>query len=107
MMEDLKKDYWTADMQNGAVCKIGEQNFSQHEIATKNWNGCSSLSYKNLNLIQNQGWRNWCSTAHAKNQKVVPNADNHLNYGKGWNSVNMAHMGKNWQDLAFYDQGKH
>ena len=107
MMKDLKKDYRTADIWNGAVRKIGEHNFLQHELATKNQNGCSSLGYKNLNLIQTQVPRNQCSTAHAKNQKIVPNVDNHLNYGKSWSSVNMVHVGENWQDLASYNQGKH
>ena len=107
MMKDLKKDYRIADIQNGAVRKIGEHNFPQHEIATKNWNGCSSPGCKNLNLIQTQGWRNWCSTTHAKNYKIVPNADNHLNYAKGWSSMNMDHVGENWQDLESYHQGKH
>ena len=107
MMKDLKKDYRTAGIQNGAVRQIREHNFLQHEIATKNRNGCSSLGYKNLNLIQTQGWRNWCSTTYTKNQKIVPNMDNHLNYGKGWNSVNMVHVGENWQNLASYHQGKH
>ena len=101
-MKDLKKDYRTADIQNGAVCQIGEHNFPQHEIATKNQNGCSSLGYKNLNLIQTEGWRNWCSTTHTKNQKIVSNVDSHLNYGKGWSSVSMVYMGENWQDLASY-----
>ena len=77
MMKDLKKDYQTTYIRNGAVCKIGEYNFSQHELATKNWNGCSSPGCKNLNLIQTQGWGNWCSTTHVKNWKIVPNVDNH------------------------------
>ena len=107
MVKDLKKDYRTADIRNGAVRKIGEYDFQQHEIATKNRNGCFNLGYKNLNLIQTQGQRNWCSTAHAKNQKIVPNVDNHLNYGKGQSSVNMVRVGKNRQDSMTYNQGKH
>ena len=55
MMKDLKKDYRIAGIQNGAVRQIEEHNFPYHEIATKNRNGCSSLGYKNLNLIQTQG----------------------------------------------------
>ena len=85
-----------ADIQNSAVHKIGEHNFSQHELATKNRNGCSNLNYKNLNLIQTQSQRNWCSSAHAKNWKIVPNVVNHLNYGKGRSNVNMVHVGENW-----------
>ena len=107
MMKDLKKDYRIADIRNGVVRKIGEHNFLQHEIAMKNPNGCFSPDCKNLNLIQIQGWRNWCSTAHAKNLKIVPNVDNHLNYGKGWSSMNMVHVGENGQDQASYNQGKH
>jgi hypothetical protein len=41
--------------------------FVNLDHATKNQNGCSSPSYKKLNLIQTQDWRNWCSTAHLKN----------------------------------------
>ena len=106
-MKDLKRDYWTVDIWNGAVRKIREHNFSQHEIATKNRNGCSSPGCKNFNLIRTQGWRNWCSTTHAKNYKIVPNMDNHLNYGKGRSSVNLVHVDENWLDLASYNQGKH
>ena len=95
MTKDLKKDYQTTDIRNGAVRKIEEHNFLQHELATKNWNGCSSLGCKNLNLIQTQGQRNWCSFAHVKNWKIVPYVDNHLNYGRGRSSVNMVHMGEN------------
>jgi hypothetical protein len=61
----------------------------------RNQNRCYSPSYKNLNLIQTQCWRNLCSSAHVKNWKIVPNVDNHLNYGKGWSSVNMVHVGEN------------
>jgi hypothetical protein len=96
MMKDRKMDYWTADNQDGAIHQLGEHNFPLHEHATKNQNGCSSLGYKNLNLIQTQDWRNWCSFAHVKNYKIVPNMDNHLNYGKGWSNVSMVHVGKNW-----------
>ena len=53
MMKDLKKDYQTAGIQNGAVRQIGEHNFPQHEIATKNQNGCSSLGYKKFELDSN------------------------------------------------------
>jgi hypothetical protein len=33
--------------------------------------------------------------AHVKNWKIVPNVDNHLNYDKGWSSVNIVHVGEN------------
>ena len=52
MMKDRKMDYRTADIQNGVVHKIREHNFPTHELATRNQNGCSSLGYKNLNMIQ-------------------------------------------------------
>jgi hypothetical protein len=52
MMKDRKMDYQTADNQDGAVHQLGEHNFPYHEHTTKNQNGCSSLGYKNLNLIQ-------------------------------------------------------
>ena len=104
-MKGKKIGYRTTYIHDGAIHKIGEQNFLSHELATKN--GCSSPGYKNLNLIQTPGQRNWCSSAHAKNWKTVPYVDNHLNYGKGWSSVNMVHAGENWQDLASYNQGKY
>jgi hypothetical protein len=58
MMKEWKIDYWTADIQNGVVHKVGEHNFPYHELATRNQNGYSSLGYKNLNFIRTQGWRN-------------------------------------------------
>ena len=79
MMDGKKIGCRTTDIQDDAVRQL----FSQHELAMKNQNGCFSLGYKNLNLIQTQSWRIWCSTAYAKNQKIVPNVDNHLNYGMG------------------------
>jgi hypothetical protein len=67
MMNEKKNGCRIADIQGSAVRQLGEQNFPKHDHATKNQNGCSSLGYKNLNLIQTQDWRNWCSTAHLKN----------------------------------------
>jgi hypothetical protein len=55
MMDGKKIGCRTADNQDGAVRQLGEHNFPLHELAMKNLNGCSSLSYKNLNLIQTQG----------------------------------------------------
>ena len=107
----MMKDFWTADIQDDAVHKIREHNFQQHELAMRNQNGCSSLGHKNLHLIQTQSWKNWCSSAHVKNQKIVPNVDIHLNYDKGQSSVNIVHVGENskgsWQDLESYNQEKH
>jgi hypothetical protein len=36
MMKEWKMDYQTTDIQNGAVHEIGEHNFPQHELATRN-----------------------------------------------------------------------
>ena len=102
MMNGKKIGYRTTDNQDGAVRQLGEHNFLQHELATKNQEGYSNLDYKNLNLIQAQDQRNWCSSAHVQNQKIVPNVDSHLSYGKGSSSVNMIYVGKNWWDLVSY-----
>jgi hypothetical protein len=67
MMNGKKIGCRTVDNQDGAVRQLGEHNFPQHELAMKNQNGCSNLGYKNLNLIQTQDLRNWCSSAHVKN----------------------------------------
>jgi hypothetical protein len=58
MMKDWKMDYRIVDIQNGAVHEIGEHNFSWHELATRNQNGCSNLGCRNWNLIQTLNWRN-------------------------------------------------
>ena len=52
VMKEWKLDYRAADIQDGAIHKIGKYNFPQHKLATRNQNGSSSLGYKNLNLIQ-------------------------------------------------------
>ena len=51
-MNEWKMDYRTANIQNGAVHEIGEHNFMQHQLATRNQNGCSSLGCKYWSLIQ-------------------------------------------------------
>jgi hypothetical protein len=48
----------TMDIQDGAVHEIGEHNFPWLELDTRNQDGCSSPSCKNLNLIQTLGWKN-------------------------------------------------
>jgi hypothetical protein len=40
-------DYRIADIQYGAVHKIGEQNFPWHEHTTRHHNGCSGSGCKN------------------------------------------------------------
>ena len=94
-MKDWKMNYWTADIQNGAVHKIGEYNFPQHELATRNQNGCSSLGCRNQNLIHTPDWKNWCSFAHVKNWKIVPVMDNCQNYDMDLSNTNMVHVGEN------------
>jgi hypothetical protein len=47
MMKDWKMDYQTANIQDGAVYKIGEQNFLWHEHITRHQNGYSSSGCKN------------------------------------------------------------
>jgi hypothetical protein len=47
MMKDWKMDYQTANIQDGAVYKIGEQNFPWHEHITRHQNGYSSSGCKN------------------------------------------------------------
>jgi hypothetical protein len=48
-------------------------------------------------VIQTPGWRNWCSSAHMKNWKIVPMMDNHLNSDKGWSSMSMVYVGANFE----------
>jgi hypothetical protein len=49
-------------------------------------------------VIQTPGWRSWCSSIHMKSWKIVSMMDNHLNYDKGWSSINMVHVGANFED---------
>jgi len=58
MMKDEGFGFQTADIQDGAVHEIEENNFPWLELATRNQDGCSSLGCKNLNLIQTLSWRN-------------------------------------------------
>jgi hypothetical protein len=58
----------------------------------KNQNGCFNPGYKNLNLIQTQGLRNWCSSAHMKNWKIVQRMDNFQDDDEGWSNMNMIHV---------------
>jgi hypothetical protein len=48
-------------------------------------------------VIQIPGWKSWYSSAHMKNWKIVHNADNHLNHGKGLNNINMVHVSANFE----------
>jgi hypothetical protein len=48
-------------------------------------------------MIQTPNWRSWCSSGHMKNWKIVLMMDNHLNNDKGWSSINMVHMGANYE----------
>jgi len=48
----------TTDIQDGTVHEIGEHSFSWLELATRNQDGCSSPTGKNLNWVQTLGWRN-------------------------------------------------
>jgi len=60
-MKDWKIGDRTTDIQDGVDHGIGEHNFPWLELATRNQNGCSNPSCKNLNLNQTLGWRNLCS----------------------------------------------
>ena len=110
-MKDWKINYRIVDIQDGAVHKIGEHNFPQHELATRNQNNCSSLGCRNQNLIHTLDWKDWCSSAHLKNWKLVPMMDNCYNYDMDLSSMNMVHASENfegsWQDLASYHYEKH
>ena len=97
MMKGQKTGCRTADIQDYAIHQLGERNFSQHELAARNQNGCSNSGCKSQNVIQTPGWKSWCLSTHMKNWKIVPNVDNHLNYGKGWSNINMVHVGANFQ----------
>jgi hypothetical protein len=59
--------------------KIQKEN---KNAVNKNKNSCSSPGYKNLNLIQTQDWRNWCSTAHLK--KKIENCSQCEQSPKQW-----------------------
>jgi hypothetical protein len=48
-------------------------------------------------MIQAPGWRSWCSSTHMKNWEIAPMMDNHLNYDKGWSSINMVRVCTNFE----------
>ena len=107
-MKDWKSGYLTADIQDSAIHRIGEHNFLWHEHTTRHQNGYSGSGCKSQNVIQTLGQKSWCSLAHMKNWKIVPNVDNHVNHGKGLSSINMVHVGANFegaQQLVSYNQG--
>jgi hypothetical protein len=57
MMKAEGLEFRSEDIQNDAVHEIREHNFPWLELATRNRDGCSDPSCKNLNLIQTLGWR--------------------------------------------------
>jgi hypothetical protein len=77
MMKDGGLGFRTANIKDGAIHEIVEYNFPWLELATRNQDGCSSPSCKNLNLIQTLSWRHCCSCAHIKNYRIVPRMDNY------------------------------